>query len=528
MVLEEAPLVPVVSGVPVGCGPSVVPWVLSGKSVEAVRAQAGRLLADVEARRVVDLVGVGAGLVGTRAAFEHRAVVVGSDREGLLAGLAGLAAGVDVPGVVSGVAAVGGKSVFVFPGQGSQWVGMARELVAVSPVFREWLGECARALSVYVEWDVLEVLDDPVALERVDVVQPVLWAVMVSLAGLWRSWGVEPDAVVGHSQGEIAAAVVAGALSVADGARVVALRSQAIRVLAGLGGMVSVALPVGEVRARIGRWGEDVGVAAVNGPASTVVSGSVSALGELMEVLAGEGVRVRRIPVDYASHSAYVDRIRAQVLRVLEPISPRSSEVAFYSTVTGERVDTAGLDAEYWFRNLRATVEFEKATRALLGDGYRIFVESSPHPVLAIGLQETFEAVGGGAHVVPSLRREEGGLERFVMSVGQAYALGADVGWAGVFAGVRPVELPTYPFQRRRYWLGSTAPVGDVRAAGLTAVGHAFLGAAVSPAGGDGLLLTGRLSLRGQPWLGDHAVTGTVLLPGTAFVDLALHAGGQL
>ncbi|MGW2231731.1 SDR family NAD(P)-dependent oxidoreductase, partial [Streptomyces formicae] len=353
-------------------------------------------------------------------------------------------------------------------------------------------------------------------------------AVMVSLAALWRSYGVEPDAVVGHSQGEIAAAVVAGGLSLEDGARVVALRSQAIRALAGLGGMVSVALSADEVRSRIGRWSEDIGVAAVNGPSSTVVSGSASALDELMEALADEGVRARRVPVDYASHSAHVDRIREDVLRLLAPIEPKSSDVTFYSTVTGAPLDTAGLDAEYWFRNLRTTVEFEKTTRALLADGHRIFVESSPHPVLAIGLQETFEAAGNAAYVVPSLRRDEGGLERFLTSLGQAYVHGAGVDWTDLFPSVRPVDLPTYPFQRTRYWLESSAPVGDVTAAGLSAAGHAFLGAAVTLAGDDGLLLTGRLSLRGQPWLADHAVTGTVLLPGTAFVDLALHAGEQL
>ncbi|ATL26224.1 Malonyl CoA-acyl carrier protein transacylase [Streptomyces formicae] len=521
VVLEEAPPAP---QAPEISGPSVVPWVLSAKGVEGVRAQAARLASYVQARPGIDLAGVGAALVGTRAEFDHRAVVVGSDRDRLLEGLAAVADGAEASGVVAG-----GKSVFVFPGQGSQWVGMARELRAGSPVFGARWEECAQALSEFVEWDLLAVVDDPVALERVDVVQPVLWAVMVSLAALWRSHGVEPDAVVGHSQGEIAAAVVAGGLSLEDGARVVALRSQAIRALAGLGGMVSVALPADEVRSRIGRWSADIGVAAVNGPSSTVVSGSASALDELMEALADEGVRARRVPVDYASHSAHVDRIREDVLRLLAPISPKSSDVTFYSTVTGAPLDTAGLDAEYWFRNLRTTVEFEKTTRALLADGHRIFVESSPHPVLAIGLQETFEAVGEtGAHVVPSLRRDEGGLERFLTSLGQAYVHGADVDWADTFAGVRPVELPTYPFQRSRFWLESSAPVGDVTAAGLSAAGHAFLGAAVTLAGDDGLLLTGRLSLRGQPWLADHAVTGTVLLPGTAFVDLALHAGEQL
>ncbi|MEV6401323.1 acyltransferase domain-containing protein, partial [Streptomyces sp. NPDC051907] len=342
----------------------------------------------------------------------------GGDRDRLLDGLTALATGTEAPHLVTG-RATSGKTVLVFPGQGSQWVGMARGLSGASPVFRERLVECAVALSPYTDWSLLDVLDGDGPLERVDVVQPALWAVMVSLAALWRSVGVVPDAVVGHSQGEIAAAVVAGALSLDDGARVVALRSRAITGLAGRGGMVSVALPVGEVRSRIGRWSEDIGVAAVNGPSSTVVSGSAGALDELMVVLEAEGVRARRVPVDYASHSAHVDGIREEVLRLLGPVVPRSAEVAFYSTVSGGRIDTAGLDAEYWFRNLRQTVEFEKTTRALLDDGHRVFVEASPHPVLTIGLQETFEDAGEAAVVVPSLRRDEGGMERFLLSAGQ-------------------------------------------------------------------------------------------------------------
>ncbi|MEV0912669.1 type I polyketide synthase, partial [Streptomyces hokutonensis] len=508
-----------------------VAWPLSARTPEALREQAERLRELVAARPELALADVGAALVGTRSSFAQRAVVVGSDREVLLRGLGALASGGADSAVVQGSGGSAAGTVLVFPGQGSQWVGMARGLSAVSPVFRGRLVECAVALSSYTDWSLLDVLDGvegAASLERVDVVQPALWAVMVSLAALWRSVGVVPDAVVGHSQGEIAAAVVAGALSLDDGARVVALRSRAITGLAGRGGMVSVALPVGEVRSRLGRWSEDIGVAAVNGPSSTVVSGSAGALDELMVVLEAEGVRARRVPVDYASHSAHVDGIREEVLRLLGPVVPRSAEVAFYSTVSGERIDTAGLDAEYWFRNLRQTVEFEKTTRALLDDGHRVFVEASPHPVLTIGLQETFEDAGEGtAVVVPSLRRDEGGMERFLLALGQAHVHGASVDWPSLFPDARPVDLPTYPFQRQRYWLEPDAVSGDVTAAGLASAGHPLLGASVGLAEGEGLLLTGRVSLRSHPWLVDHAVTGTVLLPGTAFVEMALRAGDE-
>ncbi|MFF4085204.1 SDR family NAD(P)-dependent oxidoreductase, partial [Streptomyces sp. NPDC001777] len=431
-------------------------------------------------------------------------------------------------------ATTAGKTVFVFPGQGSQWVGMAAGLYADSAVFRARLEECARALAPFVEWDLLDVLlteQGAGLLERVDVVQPALWAVMVSLAELWQSFGVVPDAVVGHSQGEIAAAVVAGALSLDDGALVVALRSRAIVVLAGRGGMVSVALGAERVRPYLEAWPGEVAVAAVNGPSSTVVSGSSTALDGLVTVLEGEGVRCRRVPVDYASHSPHVESIEEELARLLAPVSPRTPKVPLYSTVTGEVVDNAELDGGYWYRNLRGTVEFENAVRCLLADGFTAFVECSAHPVLTIGLQETFEAADTGSAVaaIPSLRRDEGGMGRFLTSLGQAWAHGVDVGWERVLPGAgRLTGLPTYAFQRSRYWLESVGVVGgDVSAAGLVAAGHALLGAVVDLAGADGVVLSGRLSLQTHPWLADHAVAGTVLLPGTAFIDLALHAGDQ-
>ncbi|MBB1160350.1 acyltransferase domain-containing protein, partial [Amycolatopsis dendrobii] len=253
-------------------------------------------------------------------------------------------------------------------GQGSQWVGMALELLESSPVFAARLAECAAALESFVDWSLLDVLRGP-SLERLDVVQPVLWAVMVSLAEMWRANGVRPAAVVGHSQGEIAAAVVAGGLSLQDGARVVALRSKALTVLSGRGGMVSVAEPVEKLRERLD---PRMSVAAVNGPGSVVVSGDPDALDELIAACERDGVRARRVPVDYASHSAQVEQIEAELRELLAPVSPRTAGIPFCSTVTGELIDTAVMDAGYWYRNLRNTVEFEKATRKLLADGYRV------------------------------------------------------------------------------------------------------------------------------------------------------------
>ncbi|NSL43486.1 acyltransferase domain-containing protein, partial [Streptomyces sp. 8P21H-1] len=470
----------------------------------------------------------------TRVAMDHRAVVVGRDREALLAGLDALAAGEAAAGVVEGVAGDGsGGVVFVFPGQGSQWAGMAVELLATSPVFASRIAECAAALEPFVDWslpDVLNGVEGAASLERVDVVQPALWAVMVSLAEVWRSRGVEPAAVLGHSQGEIAAAVVAGGLSLQDGARVVALRSQALRALSGLGGMVSVARGVQEVRGLLAGFDGRIGVAAVNGPSSVVVSGDADALDEFLAGCEQAGVRARRVAVDYASHSAHVERIEEELAELLAPVAGRSCAVPFYSTVSGSVIDTAELDGGYWYRNLRGTVEFEAATRALLADGFHVFVEVSAHPVVATGVQETIEDAGARAGVVGTLRRDEGGPERFALSLGEAWALGAGVDWDTYYEGTRPrrVDLPTYAFQRQHYWPRFADLGGDVTSAGLDSPDHPMLGASVELAGGDGLVATARWSLRTHPWLADHAVSGTVIVPGTALVESVIRAGDAL
>ncbi len=507
-ILEQAEDVPVAGPDEPGRG---VPWVLSARSPEALRAQAAAL-AGVEA----PIGDVGLSLATTRSAFDHRAVVVG-DRDGLSAGLAALAGDLPAPAVVKGTAAAG-KVAMVFPGQGSQWAGMAVDLLAESPVFAARMADCAAALASFVDWSLTDVIRDAALLERVDVVQPALFAVMVSLAELWRSYGVEPAAVVGHSQGEIAAAVVSGALSLEDGARVVALRSQAILALAGAGGMVSIAESADAVAARIAPWGERLSVAAINGPAAVVVSGTPDALDEL--VASCTDVRAKRVPVDYASHSPQVERIRERLLDVLGPVRPRPATTGFFSTVTGAWLDGTELDAGYWYTNLRRPVRLDTAVAALTDQGFRTFVEASPHPVLTMAI--------GGDEVIAlgSLRRDEGGLARFHTSLAEAWVHGVDVRWDDAFPGARRTDLPTYAFQHERYW-PRPAPGGDASGLGLAPAGHPLLGAVVSLAGSGGTVLTGKLSRHGLPWLADHRVHGEVLLPGTAFVELALRAGDQ-
>ncbi|MFI8826812.1 SDR family NAD(P)-dependent oxidoreductase [Streptomyces sp. NPDC053431] len=515
-------------------GPVTVPWVVSGRSPAALAAQAARLAefvagagAGAGVREGLRPVDVAASLVRTRSSFTHRAVVVGSRQEEFVAGLRQLSENAGA----SAAGSVGSGAVFVFPGQGSQWLGMAVELAESSAVFAEALDECEEALGPFVDWSLRETLRDEsgVWLERVDVVQPVLFAVMVSLAKLWRSLGVEPAAVVGHSQGEITAACVAGALSLQDAARVVTLRSQAIRALSGRGGMVSLALTAEAVRDRIAGFDGRISIAAVNGPTAVVVSGDADALQQLVAGCETDGVRARVIPVDYASHSAHVEELEAELLDVLAPITPQTSQVPFFSTVTGDWLDTTAMDAAYWYRNLRRTVEFGDATAALIEQGHDLFVEVSPHPVLTVGLQETVEASGKPVTVQGTLRRNEGGWDRFLISLGQAYAAGASVDWDKTLpADARIVDLPTYAFQHSRYWLENIGGTGDVTSAGLEATHHELLAAAVAVPGTDSVVLTGRISLRTHPWLTDHAVMGTVLLPGTAFVEMAVRAGDEV
>ncbi|WP_262986109.1 type I polyketide synthase, partial [Streptomyces sp. CBMA123] len=418
-------------------------WLLSAKTEAALRAQAERLHAFATAHPDVPAAAISRALAA-RTRFEHRAAVVGADRDDLLSGLAALPPG------LPGLPARTGGTVFVFPGQGAQWAGMGHDLYEQSEVFRAGIDACAAALAPYTDWSLVDELRHG-SLERVDVVQPALFAVMVALADLWRSYGVQPDAVVGHSQAEIAAAYVAGALSLRDAAKVVALRSRALAVIADRGGMVSLALSVEQAAGYLARWGERLTTAVVNGPAAVVVSGGLDVLDELLTACEADGIRARRLPVDYAAHSAQVEAIREQLLTDLADITPRSAAIPFYSTVTGEPLDTSALDAGYWYRNLREPVRFDLATGRLTADGHDLFLEVSPHPVLVPALDVA--ATG-------TLRRDHGGLTEFLAAAGRLYAAGADVDWIPVLPRTAPrADLPTYAFQREPYWVTATPPV---------------------------------------------------------------------
>ncbi|GAA2368146.1 type I polyketide synthase [Streptomyces cuspidosporus] len=464
LILEEAP-----SDSPPAAEPAapaeghagiVTPWVLSARSASALRGQARRLL---DAAADADPRAVGWSLVSTRSVFEHRAVVTGSDTGTLRERLGALAAGEPAPGVVTGAAgAPGAGVVLVFPGQGSQWPGMGAELLASAPVFAARIAECEAALAPYVDWSLTDVLrgaDGAADLGRVDVVQPVLWASMVSLASLWAHHGVTPAAVVGHSQGEIAAACVAGAMSLQEGARVVALRSQALRALAGRGAMASLGVDpdtADRLVADLGDAASGVGVAALNSPSSTVVSGPPDAVAAVVSACEATGARARAIDVDYASHGPQVDEIADDVRSRLAGVRGQATDVVFHSTVTGGPLDTTTLDADYWLRNLRRPVRLTEAVDAALAAGHRMFIEVSTHPVVLPALQQCFESAQAAAVALGTLRRDQGGPEQLATALGQAFTAGAPVDWRPWFAGPpapRTVALPTYAFDRERYWL---------------------------------------------------------------------------
>ncbi|MGW0962313.1 type I polyketide synthase [Streptomyces gelaticus] len=521
VVLEEAPASESAVDAVVEEPSGVVPFVLSARSRGALAELAGRLADGLPDVRLGGLVWA---LQHARTRFEHRAVVVADNRQDLLSALQGLRDEQPDPRTVTGaVSGRGGKTVFVFPGQGSQWPDMARQLAEEEPVFARHLAECADALAPYTAWNPHQTLlnaSGAASLDDVAVVQPALWAVMVSLARLWQHYGVHPDAVVGHSQGEIAAAHIAGALSLDDAARVVALRSRALRTLAGTGGMLSVNLSADEAEQLLGPWRDLAHVAALNAPDITVLAGEAQALAAIREHCEQHGIRARAIAVDYASHSPHVEPLADDIRSVLADIRPTAAEVPFFSTVTGSLLDTTALTGEYWFTNLRQPVLLHPTLTVLAESGYTRFVEASAHPILTTAIRTTLEHSHPHHTTTGTLTRDHGARHDFLLATAHAHVQGHTPTWHIPAPRTTP-NLPTYPFQRQRHWITTTTPTPHNGH-------HPLFSAETRLAENGGLLLTGRLSVTAHPWLEDHAVAGSVVLPGTAFVELVLHAGDRV
>ncbi|MFD7997664.1 SDR family NAD(P)-dependent oxidoreductase [Streptomyces mirabilis] len=543
VVLEEAPgdLVRPATGTPPTELPGATLFPLSARTLPALRGQAARLLEALDEQPRPALPDVAATLAHHRTHFEHRAVVRAADRDGLLTALRALAEGRTDNGTDSDTSTgngtgigtgtdtvVGpqqavptGKLAFVFPGQGSQWAGMARDLLDRDPVFADELDRCDAALRPFTAWSVAAVLRGAEAapsLDRVDVVQPVLFAVMVSLAAVWRARGVRPDAVVGHSQGEVAAACVAGALSLNDAAAVVALRSQALTGLSGTGTMAVVALPHTEVEDRLADLDGRVCVAAVNSGRSTVIAGDVEPLETLLADLDREQVFARRLDVDYASHSPGVEPVRATVLDELDGVTTCPTSVAWYSTVTGEPV-TEELEADYWYTNLREPVRFAPTVERMAADGYRCFVELGPHPSLVTALHTVAEDSGHENLVaVGSLRRDEDGPACLDRAAAELHVHGRPIDWRRLVPDTAPADLPTYAWDPRRHWIEPESTTG---ASGLfDRAAHPLLGIQLQSPDETRWTFRGEWSEDTADWLPDHTVFGRTVVSGTTLMEL--------
>jgi acyl transferase domain-containing protein/trans-aconitate methyltransferase/acyl carrier protein len=470
VVLEESPEAEEAKGAPVRSSELLV---VSGKSEAAVQAQAARLAGHLQEHPEVGLGDLCLSLGTTRSAMEERVAIVAGTvaeaRQALEAASQGETAG----GVVRGRASLagGGKVVFVFPGQGSQWLGMGRELLEQEPAFRFAIEACDRAIRAEAGFSVLEELGAPEGvseLGRIDVVQPLLFAMVVGLSALWQAWGVKPDAVVGHSMGEVAAAYVAGALTLEDAVSIICRRSKLLRRISGHGEMALVELTVEQAEQALERYQDRLSVAVSNSPRFTVLSGEPSALGEVLGELEKKGVFQRRVKVDVASHSPQVEPLREELVESLKELRPKAAVVPMRSTVTCGAVQGPELVAEYWADNVRRPVRFAQVVKGLIGEGYTVFVEMSPHPILQPSVEEILGSSGRDGVAVGSLRRHQGERRALLEALGALWVKGHPVAWDRQFPdGGRKLPLPTYAWQRERYWIDAAPPA--VRAANCAA-----------------------------------------------------------
>ncbi|MDP1794308.1 MAG: SDR family NAD(P)-dependent oxidoreductase, partial [Acidimicrobiales bacterium] len=538
VVVEEAPRLPVappVDGLPL--------LVLSAHTPDALRDTASAMADHLDSQPAVSLADLQATAATRRTNHDERVAVVGSTVDDLVERLRAFGEGETQAMVVVGRRAPGARRrvAFVCSGQGNQWWGMARELLAASPEFRTVIEQCDELLRPHVAWSLLEELARPEPesrLERTEVAQPAIFAVQVGLAAVWRGWGITPDAIVGHSIGEIAAAHLSGALDLADAVRVVALRAESMRDTFGTGAMASVELPAPTVASVVESFGRRLSIAALNAPDVTVISGEPAAVVDAVALLQADGAVVKALPVTYPFHSAQMEPCAVALEASLAGLAPSASHTRFVSSVTGEVADGTTLDAAYWARNVVAPVRFAAAIGALAELGCDTFIELGPHPVLGGAIVRTLDGASVSTSasrnaplVVASLRRGRPDLDSLAVAVGQLHCAGVAIDWSAVWPGRHPVvALPTYRWQRQRHWVDTWQPVSSV-AAGEEPTGrlgrrlpygaHPLVGARVRSPAIDGFVFESTLSPDAPSFLADHRVGGLALMPGTGFIEAA-------
>nr|QVV57687.1 polyketide synthase [Myxococcales bacterium] len=527
VVLEEAPPAPAPVESP---AQSAYLLPLSAKRPEALAALARSWAERLAAEDGGSLADIAHTASLRRAHHSHRLAAVGGSREELAQALLAHARGTGSASVVQGKVSPQGvpKVVFVFPGQGSQWLGMGRQLLAEEEVFRSALEACDLAIQQEAGFSVIAELtcDEPLSrLAHIDVVQPVLFAFQVALCALWRSWGIRPDCVVGHSMGEVAAAHVAGLLTLQDACSIICRRSKLLTRISGMGAMALVELSMQEASHALAGYQDRVSVAVSNGPRSTVLSGEPQALELIVASLEQRGVFCRRVKVDVASHSPQVEPLQQDLRLALAALSPADGQIPMLSTVTLQRLQGSSLHADYWWQNLRAPVRFSEATLSLIHDGSLLFLELSPHPILLPAIEENLREARVEGSAIASLRRQAPERRTLLEGLGSLYARGCSIAWERLYTGSqRCVQLPPYPWLRERFWL---QPAGTQRARTARTEGvHPLLGTAFVPSPHPEVHCWEQwLSEEAFPYLGDHRVQGEVVFPGAGYVEMALAAG---
>ncbi|AZM51505.1 Type I polyketide synthase [Streptomyces sp. WAC 01529] len=537
LIIEQAPEAPAIEPPPEqdttpGTAAGLVPWIVSARSRQALRAQAAKLRDFAAADTDLDIADAGFSLVSSRALFEHRAVVLGRDREELLAGLASLSDGTESAGVVCGAAGRLGGSVLMFPGQGAGWVGVARELYDAFPVFAQSLDEVCERFDAHLPYALkpLLVADAPPEAQarRTDVAQPALFALQVSMYRLLTRHCPRPDHLIGHSVGEITAAHVSGAIDLDSATRLVAARGRAMQEVTERGAMLAVRASEADMSILLRSY-DRLGVAAVNGPDSVVVSGSHDEVLALRDRLVADGTQAKPLKVDHAFHSPLMDPILDDFARSIDALPVGELEIPVVSTRLGREATLAELTSvEHWVKHVREPVRFFDAVKYTRAAGAQVFLDVGPGSALASITREAFADEDAVDTVVLSAsRRDRGAVDAVVGSLAQLHVRGGSVEWPALFGARRRVALPTYAFERQRYWLDPSERAGaaDVAAAGLSAPEHPLLGAVVDHPGTGEVVFTDLWSLRTHDWLADHAAFGAVVVPGTAYLDLALWVG---